>query len=274
MDKEMMQEVACKEVDYEEADYKEVDSKEAVVIEKGEEVKIGDIKKILFLVLLIICSILILSILIIPLLFSARETGEKIGHVAGTSAGLAVGSFYGVTQGLEEGYDAGKIQGLSAEDTNAAIANEMTTIGKLNVLVAEDQMIDDFSQGKDYKALFVYTTKATFSVNLDEAEIIVENDGVEIILPQIEVDFVIDENESEKLVEWQKNFWSGSTEAGYLGYMNSMKMIKNTAATEMTNYEELMEQAMESAKKQVEILVDSVLVDKKRTTIRFKGEVE
>lgn len=254
----MMVEVKCVETVCEEG-----------VTEKRKDVPIEDKKRDLILVLLIIIALLILCIVIIPFLFRARETGEKIGQVAGTSAGLAVGSYYGVTQGLEEGYDAGKIQGLSAEDINATIANEMTTIGKLNVLEAEDQMVDDYSQGKDYKALFVYKTKATFSVNLDEADITVENNEVEIILPQIEVDFVIDENESEKLIEWQKYFWSGSTEAGYLGYMNSMKMIKNMAAKEMTNYDELMELAKESAKRQVEILVESVLVDKKRITIKF-----
>ncbi len=216
----------------------------------------------------------ILGILAVSGVFAvsfAKDFGAGVGTAAGKFAGTVKGSFEGITQGLASGYEAGAQQGLSAEDTNVEIS-EITAMGKLDVLAAEDQIVNDFEEGRDYKALFVYKTQAVFSVDLGQAEITEEDSAVTITLPGPEVDFIIDENESEKMAEWQKYFWSGNTEAGYIGYMNSMAQIKEKAAEEMRKNDYLMRQAEESARKQVEALARSICVEDKQITVRFKEE--
>lgn len=209
---------------------------------------------------------------VIRFYLAAKETGEGIGKIAGRTVGTAVGSFDGITKGLAEGYGDGREQGLKAEDTDAKVVNEMASIGRLDVLVAQDQFTNKFEQGNDYKALFVYKAQAVFSVNLENADISVSENELQVVIPKPECEFEIDESESEKLAEWQKHFWSGSTEAGYIGYMNSMEQIRKKAASEMSNYDVLMQQAETSAKKQVEILVNSVTGNRYNVKVIFEGE--
>lgn len=228
-----------------------------------------------FLFIILIIALLIVGVFIVPFCCGAQNTGDGLGSMTGSAVGLAVGSFEGITSGIAEGAKAGKEEGLSAKDTEVAVANEMANVGKLDVLEAEDQFVNDYREGSDYKALFVYKAKATFSVNLDEADIQKTEAGVLILLPDVECEFIIDENESQKLAEWQKYFWSGSTEDGYIGYMNSMAQIKEKAADEMTNYDYLMDQARSSAKKQVQILAESVTAGENvLVEVEFKEEVE
>ncbi len=235
-------------------------------------VKIYKLKGRIILSVILFITFTAFLFIVMPLLFNAKKTGELIGNTAGWAAGTALGSFDGITEGLEEGYGDGKEEGLSAKDTDVKVANEMISVGKLEVLVAEDQFIDEFREGTDYKALFVYKAQTVFSVNLESAEISKEGNTIKIALSEPECEFIIDEKESEELAEWQKYFWSGSTEAGYIGYMNSMAEIKKKAAVEMTNYDSLMEQAKTSAKKQVTILADSVAEADNSIEVFFKGE--
>lgn len=219
-----------------------------------------------------ILFIIFFSLVILPFYINAEEKGKYWGDTAGKAAGAALGSLDGITRGLEEGYEEGQRQGVSAEDTNVRIANEMTAIGKLDVLVAQDQFVDDFRQGNDYKALFVYKANARFSVNLEEASVSLDGTDLQISIPTPECEVEIDADESEKLAEWQKHFWSGSTEAGYIGYLNSMKQIKKRAVTELSNYDVLLEQAKVSARKQVGILVSAVTGDRFHIEVVFEGE--
>ena len=255
--------------------------KKAAEAAPGEIMQIAQpVKKsgIVFLFVTLIAVILLLMGGVVPFYLNAQKAGEDIGTKAGKMAGIATGSFEGISSGLKEGYKDGKTQGLSAEDTKAVIANEMTSIGKLDVLVAESQFVDEFSEGNDYKALFVYKAQVIFSVNLEEAEISVNGDDLKIIIPKPECEFTIDEDESEKLVDWQKHFWSGNAEAGYIGYMNSMEQIKKKATSEMSNYDVLMEQAENSARKQLDILTKSITLtnpvtgNKYGIDVVFEGE--
>ncbi len=233
-------------------------------------------RSVMFLVPILVVSGLLFVILIFTYI-NAKETGNNVGNITGRTVGTALGSFDGFTKGLEEGYEDGKRQGLSAEDTNVIVANEMASIGKLDVLVAFDQFVDNFSEGNDYKALFVYKAKAVFSINLSLAHVFVNGNDLEIVIPQPECEVTIDEEQSEEIAEWQKYFWSGNSEAGYIGYMNSMKKIKDKAASEMSNYNILMSQAKASAKRQVEMLANSIKVnssagDRYNVKVVFEGE--
>lgn len=223
---------------------------------------------------LIFCGIVavVIVILMVILCLWIVDFGKDVGQTAGKFAGTVKGSFDGITEGLASGYEAGTEQGLSAEDINVEVRDDIRMMGKLEVLVAEDQLVDKFEEGNSYKALFVYKGKATFTVDLNQAEITSDGSVLRVLLPDLEVDFVIDENESEKIAEWQKFFWSGSTEAGYVGYMNSMEKIKEKTAEEMRNHDYLMQLAKDSAIKQVGILARSVCVEEKRVEIKFKGD--
>lgn len=221
-------------------------------------------------------TILILLFLILLLAgrscFRAQEAGNYLGTTAGKIVGTAVGSYNALTEGIAAGAEAGKQQGLSAEDTEVKIGNSIKNIGKLDVLIAEGQIHNDLQEGNEYKALFVYKTNITFSVDLEAAEIVPSDKGIKIILPPVEMEFDINENESEKLAEWQKHFWSGSEEAGYTAYMNSMAKIKEKAGDEMENYGVLMEQAKDFAKTKVRDLAKSVYVSKKNIEVVFRDE--
>lgn len=213
----------------------------------------------------------ILVVIGVFLIFGARRIGAGIGETAGSFAGTVKGSFDGITQGLAGGYEAGREQGLAAEDTEVEVS-EITAVGKLDVLAAEDQIVDRFQEGEDYQGLFVYKAEAVFSVDLTQAEVTDDGGVVTIRIPGPEVDCIIDENESEKMAEWQKHFWSGNAESGYIGYMNSMVRIKEGAAEEMKKNEYLMKQAKESAIRQVETLARSVSVEGRQIIVEFKEE--
>lgn len=102
-------------------------------------------RSVMFLVPILVVSGLLFVILIFTYI-NAKETGNNVGNITGRTVGTALGSFDGFTKGLEEGYEDGKRQGLSAEDTNVIVANEMASIGKLDVLVAFDQFVDNVSE--------------------------------------------------------------------------------------------------------------------------------
>lgn len=196
----------------------------------------------------------------------------NIGGTLGALAGKANGSYDGITEGLEKGYEAGREEGLSANDTKVDIVSEIKEIGKLEVLMVESEIVDFFGVGDDYKGLFLHKGIATFSVDFSKIDIMKEDSIITIVLPNPEVEFRIDESESEKIAEWQKYPWSNDTEAGYTAYTNSMEQIKEKSASEMENYEDWERMAKESAKKQVEILVSSVSGEEIEVQIDFKEE--
>lgn len=217
-------------------------------------------------ILIIILEIIIL-IITISFCHILKSSCNGLGNLVGTSVGAAVGSYKGYKDGKEDGLNPN-------DDTFVFISNKMQEIGNLQVLIAEDEFINEFNIGKKYKALFRYKAKTIFSVDLTSAQIINKDSDIIIKLPIPKVDFTIDENESEKLAEKQKHFWSGNSEDGYIAYMNSMKEVKKNAASEMTNYTPLMQQAKLSAKKQIQILTSSLGVQEKNIKIIFEGEVE
>ncbi|WP_300810193.1 DUF4230 domain-containing protein [uncultured Acetatifactor sp.] len=213
---------------------------------------------------------IIVAFLIVIVLFGM--IAWNIGGTLGALAGTANGSYDGITEGLGKGYEAGREEGLSAKDTKVDIVSEIKAIGKLEVLMVESEIVDYFTVGDDFKGLFLHKGIATFSVDFSEIDIRSEDSIITIVLPNPEVEFRIDENESEKIAEWQKHSWSNNTEAGYTAYMNSMEQIKEKSAAEMEDYEDWERMARESAKKQVEILASSVSGEDIEVQINFREE--
>lgn len=245
------------------------------MISKPQKSLIKKLKKNYFGITVPILIFLIFTSLVACRAFvKAKVAGDFWGGTAGKFAGDAVGSLDAITGGMAKGAEAGKQQGLSAEDTEVRIGNEIKNTGKLDVLIAESQFTNTYKEGQDYKALFAHQVDVTFSDDLKAA--IVEHDetNIKIILPEPEAECIINENESKKLAEWQKYLWSGSAESGYIAYINSMAQIQEKSVSEIKNYDDLMMQAKEAAKIQVENLVNSIRVQGKTIQIIFQGEEE
>lgn len=223
---------------------------------------------------------------IIPCLFIAcvllyviilRVNAESMGTTFGQSTGSQVGKFVGSFEALtdyREAYAEGKEQGLSAEDTITAeeVANKIKEVERLEVLVASVKLNDIHTVGDDYAALYLLKGDAVFAVDLSKAEITEESDGLHILLPQLEMDLIVDQSKIEKVAEYQKLLFNGSSEDGFDAYLNSMAKIIEESKETLANYDSLKKTAEETAIKQVEQLANSVAVEKRDVIVTFKEE--
>jgi len=205
---------------------------------------------------------------------TAASRGNSIGQETGALVGKAIGSLEGITKGREEGTEAGKAAGLSARDTEADIANEIRKIENLEVLVASVKINDVHSIGEniDYAALYLLKGDVVFSVDLSQAEIDKQGNGIQITLPLPHGELYIDQSQIEKVAEYQKHFFSGSAEDGFDAYLNSMVKVYEASAETLDNYDVLIEAAKESAEKQVRQLALSVAVNTHQVNVNFKED--
>lgn len=201
----------------------------------------------------------------------SRSIGTALGQSAGSQAGRLSGSLEALAD-YREAYAEGKEQGLSAEDTAAEVANKMKEVERLEVLVASVKLNDIHTIGDDYKALYLLKGKAVFTVDLSEAEITEEADGLHILLPRCEVTPIIDGSKIEKVAEYQKRFFSGSSEDGFDAYLNSMIKIVEESKETLSSDASLKKTAEETTIKQVTQLANSVAVEKCDVTVTFKEE--
>lgn len=204
-----------------------------------------------------------------------RVNAESMGTTFGQSTGSQVGRFVGSFEALadyREAYAEGKEQGLSAEDTTVEVANKIKEVERLEVLVASVKLNDIHTVGDDYAALYLLKGDAVFSVDLSKAEITEDADGLHIVLPQLEMDLIVDQSRIEKVAEYQKLLFNGSSEDGFDAYLNSMAKIVEESKETLVNYDSLKETAEETAKKQVTQLANSVAVEKRTIEVSFKEE--
>ena len=205
---------------------------------------------------------------------NAASFGNNLGQGTGSLVGRALGSLEGMTRGREEGTAAGKAAGLSAEDTEADIANEIKKISNLEVLVASVKINDFHSIGEnvEYAALYLMKGDVVFSVDLSQAEIETRGNNLKVTLPLPHGELYIDQSQVEKVAEYQKHFFSGSAEDGFDAYLNSMEKVYEASAETLDNYEVLIEAAKESAEKQVRQLALSVMVNTPQINVEFKED--
>lgn len=210
-------------------------------------------------------------IYVIILRVNAESMGTTFGHSTGSQVGEFVGSFEALID-YREAYAEGKEQGLSAEDTTAEVANKIKEVERLEVLVASVKLNDIHIVGEDYAALYLLKGDAEFIVDLSNAEITEESDGLHIILPQLEWDLKVDQSKTEKVAEYQKLLFNGSSEDGFDAYLNSMAKIVKESKEKLVNYDSLKKTAEETAIKQVSQLANSVAVEKREIIVTFKEE--
>lgn len=222
------------------------------------------LKKILKVFLFIVLGLMIFAMLyIIYLRVMAIEVGKNTGTEAGYLVGRALGSWEGMTQGRIEGLEAGKAAGLSAEDTVVNVETKMQQMNNLEVLVASVKMSDIHIIGEktDYAALYLANGNIVFSVDMSKAVVTYSGNEMKITLPEPKAALYIDQSSVEKVAEYQKHYFSGSAEDGFDAYLNSMQKISEASAETISNYDELIISAKESAEKQVKMLAQSASVN-------------
>lgn len=204
----------------------------------------------------------------------AKSIGNFLGESLGADVGRALGSFEALTN-YKEAYAEGKEEGLSAKDTTAEVVNKIQELNKLEVLVASVKLNDVHSVGKednpDYAALYLLKGNAVFTVDLSKAEIQNGENEISILLPEPEMELIVDQREIKKVAEYQKYYFKGSAEDGFNAYLASMDKINEQSKNEVANYNELIKMARESAKKQVEQLVGTVSVSESNVKVGFQA---
>lgn len=220
----------------------------------------------------VLCAIIAcILVFTINLRLNAETMGASFGDAAGARVGKLVGSFEALAD-YQEAYAEGKEEGLSADDTTAAIASKIKELENLEVLVASVKLNDVHSVGNDYAALYLLKGDAVFTVDLSKAEIDEKSDGLYITIPKPEMDLIVDESKIKKVAEYQRKLFNGSSEDGFDAYLNFMtKMVSETKQT-MVNYDSLMSVAEASAQKQVTQLANSVTTEKRDVFVRFQEE--
>ena len=220
-----------------------------------------------------ILCILLACVLIYVIIL--RINAESMGTTFGQSTGSQVGKFIGSLEALEnyeKAYADAIEDALDAEDTTAEVANKIKEVECLEVLVASVKLNDIHTIGEEYAALYLLKGDAVFSVDLSKAEITEKSDGLYIVLPQLDMNLIVDQNKIKKVAEYQKRFFNGSSEAGYDAYLNSMAKIVEESKETLANYDSLKKTAQETAKRQVSQLANSVAVEKRDIIVTFQEE--
>ncbi len=223
---------------------------------------------IIFIIIALLCIAIFVNVGYA--FFKAKEIGGGIGSAAGTTAGKFTGSYEGITQGLAKGAAEGKEDGLSAQDTEVDIGNRVVAMGNLEVLSASVVMHDLLEISDKNKALLAFYGDITFTVDLSEAEIKIDDNKYTVNLPMPVAKLRIDDKKSEQLASYMKHSWSGSNEDGYTAVMNSIKELTINAEETVTNYKLLRDSAEESAKKQVTFLIQSATNEGVNVDVKFK----
>lgn len=233
---------------------------------------IDNLKKMPFTIGLIIILAAVLVVMV-GFIVPAYNNTDLLGKNTGNIAGKAVGSYEGITKGYKEGLEAGKEAGLSAEDTTAEIVNEFSSLGsgKLQVLSVNTRLGNFHTISDDYAALYVTRCKATYSVDLSTTQIQQDGEKLIIIFPEPTVE-ITNESDPEKIFEAQKFFFSGSSEDGAKALVNSMNEVRSVSENELANSEDLKNQAIDSARKQIEDIARAATMNKLTPIVKCETE--
>lgn len=211
---------------------------------------------------------------IVRMYAGAHKTGETVGSTAGTAVGSAIGSFKGSTAGTLEGSAAGRAEGLNAQDIDIIVADikdNLGEMGNLEVLTATASFRDILGIGNDYRAFFLLRGNVVFTINLNQIEIHpVSKEEISILLPAPECTVDIDDTATEKVAEYQKDFFTGDTQAGYEAFLKFVNQRSAELEKSLDGYDALNKQAQEAAKQQVELLAKSICGPDKTISVRIK----
>jgi hypothetical protein len=218
---------------------------------------------------MLILAVLFLVMIIRSAYKSAKTLGTEFGTASGKMVGAAVGSFNGVTVEYQKGLSDGKVEGLSAKDTEVEMQNTMDEVSRLEVLVTNFKVNNYHEVGDKYAALYFLKAEATYTVDLSECDVSMSEDNTTLIvtLPQPEVTVYFDDSCVEKAIEYQKYFFNGSAEDGFDAYINSMANLEKDTQTGLQNDENMMRTAKNSAENQIKELATGVCMNGEKIEI-------
>lgn len=216
------------------------------------------------------------SVLAVALCIFSGSVGKNLGSKTGGAVGTFTGSFDGVTVGLKEGTEAGRAEGLSANDTKADFKDKIYEVGKLEVLTAGVGIKNLHTVGEKYASIYVLKGNIIFSVDLTKAEFIEDSlqNTMTVKLPQPQAELTINEEETVKLAQRQNKVFDGSAKAGYEEYLNTMKKTQSEIEEVISNYDQLLEQARNSAKTQIGYIAKQASLSDREIIFEFMDEGE
>lgn len=224
---------------------------------------------ILFLAIILAALLVLIFAILLPFYFSAAKISLTVGEQMGTLAGRATGSYYGFKEGIGKGAEAGRADGLSAEDIVTEVQDTLTRAGKLQVLVAKVTLEDLLTIGEDetYRALQLLRGDAIFTVDLQQAVITTTSDTVMVHLPDPEPKITIDEEECETVRKYHRDHFGGEDVDGFTAALNSRQKTMDEALDNIKKDQELMEQARSAAKKQTTLLAQNICGASRQVTV-------
>lgn len=199
---------------------------------------------------------------------SAYQRGINIGAAMGTAVGTAVGSKKGLTDGITDGRE----DGLSADETAGVLAQKMEAAGRLQVLAAGVTLENAQKIGKPYHSVEILKGDLVFTVDLQSATITVNDTEAAILIETPQVQFYLDERESEKIMEINKFSLITNAEDGVTAFLNSRAQIVENVEENIKGYQALMESAKEAAIAQTKSLAEAACGRNKKIVVGFKGE--
>lgn len=206
--------------------------------------------------------------------FQAGRNGADLGASLGTNSGKLVGSIEGFSEAAAA-YDAGKKIGLSAEDTESRVANTLSRVEKLEVLVASVKLSDCHKVGtagdETYAALYLISGEVVVTVDLGKSKVDDSGENLVIILPEPEAELRLDQEKIERKASYIRTVFNGSAEDGYDAYLNSMAALSEKSTEELQNYESIIASAKAAAEKQVKELVGATTINEKNVVILFEN---
>lgn len=203
---------------------------------------------------------------------NAAATGESIVG----DLGKAVGKIKALPE-LEniysDAYAEGKKIALEGKDTTANLESSMKDLGNLEVLVAGIGVTNYHTVGEKYAALYLMKADVVFSVDMSNIQIGYKNEektilNVYVSYPKAEVYF--DESQTEKIAEWQRNYFSGSAEDGHIAYLNSVSEVEKKVREEMAADTALAKRAEEAARRQIQFLIGNLCADANAVNVIFE----
>ena len=251
------------------------------------------LKKIPWQAYFIVVFIIVFCLTVSMISFRARakNMGNTLGEQTGTAVGRAMGSWSGMTKGWPKGIADAIVDENTIPDAKAEITGRFQEVGKLEVLAASGTYTHAIKVGKDeeviddedvikgdvadvyFAQLLSQEYSAVWTVDLNSVSV-EEVDGVlKIEVDQPKVEFNTDGSpdiigEFEKYKNW------GKSKQGAIVCVNAFNNLIEQAEEEFENDQNMMDSAKESAKKQIEQLVENVSISKPRTIIDFREEGE
>lgn len=214
----------------------------------------------------------VLVFLVLLVLLVAAVTSRSVFRSIGQSVGTVVGKAVGSAQGVTDGYADGKRKALQADEITVEVAQKLETKQKLEVLRTTGDYYDVSKIGENYAALFRMEYTATFSVDMEQATVLLEDNTLHITLPQPEIK-VVRSGSPEKLDEYQTKSYTGSTKDGAAAESNALNELNAKMQEALSQDESLKGAAQEAARTQVEALVRSLRVYDLKIVIDFEEAV-